>query len=128
MGDVRRKLYDATLFHCTAGKDRTGFAAVLLLSALGVNAATIEADFLLTNRAIDVATLAPQVAADLGARSGTHIDPRAVEPLLGVREGFLETAYATIKHEFGGMEAYLRDALGLDAHARKALKSLYLEA
>jgi protein-tyrosine phosphatase len=38
------------VFHCTAGKDRTGFAAALLLSALGVDRATIEHDYLLTNQ------------------------------------------------------------------------------
>lgn len=41
---------ESLLFHCTAGKDRTGFAAILLLDCLGVNSETIVEDYMATNR------------------------------------------------------------------------------
>ena len=104
------------LFHCTAGKDRTGVAAALLLAALGVDEASIRADYLATNqlwkRDAEVTAGLPRVVADT---------------LLSVQPAFLDAAYAAIDAQHGGMDAYLADRLGLDEFRRAALRARLVE-
>jgi len=107
---------DAPLvFHCTAGKDRTGLAAALILHALGVPRTVVMEDFLLTN------ALYRRPAA------ASHADaPQAVlEVLWQVRPEFLEAALHAIDTEFGGTDAFL-DGLGVGARERDRLAELYL--
>jgi len=108
---------DAPLvFHCTAGKDRTGFAAALILLALGVPRAVVMQDYLLTN-----ALYRPPFLAS----SST---PREVlEVIWFVREDFLDAALRLIDAEYGGPEPYLERVLGLNAAARAKLAQLYLQ-
>jgi protein-tyrosine phosphatase len=103
------------VFHCTYGKDRTGLAAVLVLHSLGVDAATIRHDYLLTNQLLQPAPL-----------PGKVLTPKAQQVLLGVQADFLEAALNTIDASFGGMGAYLEQALGLDSTKRLALRNAYL--
>lgn len=98
------------LFHCTAGKDRTGWAAALLLELAGVDRATIMADYLLTNE-VSSATREKYLAL-----IGEHLGPEAVavyEPTMIVEEGYLEAAYDAVATDYGTLDAYLRDGLGL---------------
>lgn len=108
------------LFHCTAGKDRTGWAAVLLLEVAGVDRATILADYLLTNE-VSSATRAKYlalVAEHLGA------DKVAVyEPTMVVDEAFLGAAYDAVEELYGSIDAYLRQGLGLGDDVLGALRS-----
>jgi len=104
------------VFHCTAGKDRTGVAAALLLRALGVPAEVVEADFLLTNACYR----APPV-------EGGALPAEALRVLWSVQPGFLHTAFAVIDEEHGGLERYLAEKLALDDAARERLAALYLE-
>lgn len=98
------------LFHCTAGKDRTGWAAALLLDIAGVDRATILADYLLTNQ-VSSATRTKYlrlIAEHLGD------DKVAVyEPTMVVEESYLDTAYATVDELYGSIDRYLREGLGL---------------
>lgn len=103
------------VFHCTAGKDRTGVAAALLLQALGVQRATVMQDFLLTNRFFQP----PKLAA-----SNLPDDVRAV--LWSVQAGFLEAAFEALDEQ-GGIERYLRERIGLGAAERAALQLRYLQ-
>jgi protein-tyrosine phosphatase len=105
------------VFHCTAGKDRTGVAAALLLFALGVPRPVIEHDFLLTNR--HYVHPPPPPGAVLPE------DARAV--LWGVRASFLHTALDTIAARLGGMEHYLSAHLKLSPAARARLADFYLQ-
>ncbi len=106
----------ALLFHCTAGKDRTGFGAALVLSALGVDRATIHADYLATNRLWrgdpELRTMLPPVVADV---------------LMSVRPDFLNAAFAALVAAHGSVDAYLADRLGLRAERRLALQESLLE-
>jgi len=98
------------LFHCTAGKDRTGWAAVLLLEIAGVDRATILADYLLTN------TVSSATRAKYLALIAEHLgeDKRAVyEPTMVVEESFLQTAYDSVAELYGSVDGYLHDGLGL---------------
>ncbi|QEA12445.1 tyrosine-protein phosphatase [Comamonas flocculans] len=105
------------VFHCTAGKDRTGYAAALLLLALGVPRETVMHDYLLTNRLYR----RPPAPAD-DART------RAVHAVIwGVHAGYLQTALDAIEREHGGVQTYLRERLGLSEAARQQLARLYLQ-
>jgi len=109
---------DAPLvFHCTAGKDRTGFAAALILLALGVPRAVVMQDYLLTN-----ALYRPP------AGLATAAPPAVQQVLWGVQEDFLNASLHMVDAEFGGITPYLHDVLGLDAPAQNELARMYLQA
>ena len=109
-----------TLFHCTAGKDRTGWASALVLSALGVDRETVEADYLRSND-----ELAERNEATLTAVEKI-IDPSLLEPVLGVRREYLAASFEAVADEYGDMDAYLEEALELDDAERAALEKLLL--
>lgn len=98
------------LYHCTAGKDRTGFASALLLSALDVGRDIIIADYLASNLHNAGAT-----AKVLAQVFKAELAPEIIAPLLNVEAAYLEAALAVIDEEYGGMAAYLRQVLGVDA-------------
>lgn len=107
------------VFHCTAGKDRTGWAAALLLHVLGVAQPTIAQDYLLTNQ------LYTRPAA-LAAQAAEVVPQDVLQVLWTVQPAFLEAAYAAVQQHWGGMDAYLQAALGLDADMQAALRARYL--
>lgn len=110
---------DAPLvFHCTAGKDRTGLAAALLLLALGVPREVVMQDYLLTNRLYR----RPPPPADDATTRAVH------EVVWGVRAEYLQTALDAMEREHGGIEGYLRQRLKLTEAARRQLARLYLQA
>lgn len=105
------------VIHCTAGKDRTGFAAALILSSLGVADEVIAEDYLLTNQYYR--------RADAGASS---VLPQQVRDVLGsVQASFLTAALDTVKSDYGSLDAYFEDGLGLGARDRAVLERRYLE-
>ena len=104
------------VFHCTAGKDRTGFAAALLLSLLGVKWDDVMEDYLRTN---DLWT------GHIGRYPELDIDTRAA--IVEARRPYLEAAFAVVRDDFGSPEAFAEKALGLDAAARERLKADLLE-
>ena len=105
-----------SVFHCTAGKDRTGIAAALVLLALGVSRDMVLADYLLTNELVrDPAQI----------ESATPLEARAV--LWRVQQGFLDTALTIVDDDHGGVERYLRQRLRLSPAALRALASRYLQ-
>lgn len=104
------------VIHCTAGKDRTGFACALILHALGVADEVIAEDYLLTNRFY---------RRDPGASSDL---PDDVKQVLGSVEGsFLAAAFEAISADYGDLEGYFGDGLRLGAGERVALQARYLE-
>ena len=104
------------VFHCSAGKDRTGIAAALILSALGVPRDVVTEDYLLTRQhwKIDPAT-------------ATGLPPHLAAVLTSVDESFLAAAFDAIDTDFGGIDNYLHERMGLDAAGRARLADLYLE-
>jgi protein-tyrosine phosphatase len=105
------------VIHCTAGKDRTGFACALILHALGVSDDLIAEDYLLTNRFY---------RRDPSASSELPEDVRQV--LASVETSFLAAAFEAISADYGDLECYLRDGLGLGAQERAGLEARYLES
>ena len=103
------------VFHCTAGKDRTGFAAALLLSALGVDRATIEHDYLLTNQLYK-----------RNHTGATTLSPEVLNIVWQVQESFLKASLEVIQQEHGGMHQYLSQQLKLTPAALQKLRASYL--
>lgn len=104
------------VIHCTAGKDRTGFASALILHALGVPPEVIAEDYLLTNRFY---RRDPSAGSDL---------PDDVRQALGtVQAEYLAAAFEAVDDGYGGLENYLRDGLGLGHAERAQLAARYLE-
>ena len=118
---------NAVLFHCTAGKDRTGIAGALLMKALGINEEQIMEDFLLTNTAVDLELTSGTIAEWLSAKAGQTIAPSAVLPLVGVEPAFLEAAYSAIRKAYGSVDTYLETEMGLAPGRRDKLKDLFLK-
>ena len=109
------------LFHCAAGKDRTGILAALTHHLAGVHEDDIVADFLLTNDPLRFERRAPQFAAVIEEMTGRRPTQEAVITALGVEAHYLETAFAAIHEKHGTLDAYLRDVLGVDAARREAI-------
>ncbi|WP_240799251.1 tyrosine-protein phosphatase [Streptomyces sp. A0958] len=90
----------ATVFHCSAGKDRTGWGTAVLLTLLGVPRETVEADFLASNQYTG--------------------NPRAVEL------SWLRAAFAEVDHIYGDFDTYVREGLKLDAATVTTLRAKML--
>jgi protein-tyrosine phosphatase len=104
------------LFHCTAGKDRTGFGAALLLTALGADEDVVLEDYLATNRLW---------RGDPGFRSTL---PEAVaKVLLRVHPELIVTAFDAIRGAHGSFENYLEQSIGIGPERRAALQARLLE-
>jgi protein-tyrosine phosphatase len=103
------------VIHCTAGKDRTGFACALILHALGVAEDVVAEDYLLTNRFY---RRDPSASIDL---------PDEVRQVLGsVEASFLTAAFDAIRREYGDLESYFSEGLGLGPRERVSLEASYL--
>lgn len=123
---IDRKNPGAVLFHCTAGKDRTGITGALMLRALGVDEDQVMADFLTTNDAVDLDETSTRLAGWLSSRANREITPRDVFPLVGVEADFLHAADKAIAREFDSTENYMSKVLGLTADRLDKLRSSFL--
>lgn len=110
----------AQLFHCTAGKDRTGWTAAVLQSIAGVDNATIMANYLATND-----YTAARVAATLKALPPSMA--AIYEPLLGVQASYLQAGLDEVTAEYGSMDNYLKQGLGLSQETIYVLRGKLVE-
>lgn len=112
-----------TLYHCTSGKDRTGWASAVILTLLGVPRETVMADYLASNdylRAKNEATIA------MLARLPTPIARENLEPVLTVRAAYIEAAFAEVDKRYGSFDRYVREGIGLDDAAIDRLRTTLL--
>ena len=109
---IQHKNRTPILFHCTAGKDRTGFATAMILAALKVDFETILHDYMDSNFYLE------QKYAHI-----LKINPD-YKYLIEVYPEYLEKSFEVIKSNFGSIENYLTDILGIDL---KLMEELYLE-
>ncbi|MGO4201264.1 tyrosine-protein phosphatase [Rhodococcus sp. TAF43] len=100
------------VFHCTAGKDRTGWASMLLQSIAGVPHETIMSDYLLTNE-YTVASMA-RSRAGIVASQGEAV-AQVYDPLLGVDASYLQAGLDELTAKYGTVQNYLRTGLGLSS-------------
>jgi protein-tyrosine phosphatase len=100
----------ALLFHCSAGKDRTGFGAALILTVLGTPREAVMQDYLASNRLW-------RGEADIAA----GLPPDIAAKLLLVHPGLLDAAFAAIDDAYGSFDSYAQLQLGLDETCRQRL-------
>tara|TARA_R110002110_G_C13470513_1_gene720800 strand:- start:36726 stop:37721 length:996 start_codon:yes stop_codon:yes gene_type:complete len=112
------------LVHCAAGKDRTGFAAAIILLALGVPREVVMRDYLLTARFFD-----PQLELERIKKKYAmeQMDAESVMPMLEVHEAYLACALQAIDREYDSIEAYLAEQLGVGEPEVKELQRRYLD-
>ena len=113
------------LFHCTAGKDRAGFAAAVALLAVGVPRETVMRDYLLTNGYSEEHTR--RTLRLIHWASLFRSEPDAIRPLFEARPEYLQAAFDTIDAKYGGIDRYLREGLGIDETLRGRLRANLLE-
>jgi protein-tyrosine phosphatase len=106
------------LFHCTAGKDRTGWASVLLLHLAGVPDEVILEDYLLTN------TFSSGTREKYLGMVREHLGADQIEVyerVMVADEDYLQTAYDAVAATYGDLDGYLRDGLGLSSDVLESL-------
>ncbi len=111
------------LVHCAAGKDRTGFAAALVLLALGVPREIVMRDYMLTGRFFSPETQMQRLQRKYGME---HVDADAVRPMLEVHEDYLARGLASIEENYGSIERYLQEALRVGKPELAELRARYL--
>jgi protein-tyrosine phosphatase len=111
------------LVHCAAGKDRTGFAAAMILLALGVSKEVVMRDYMLTARFFH-----PNVEIERLKQKYhmNHLAPESIYPMLEVHEDYLARALLAIEQSHASVEDYLQEALGVGPVEVAELKARYL--
>lgn len=130
LGQVFRQLAtdDAALpalLHCTAGKDRTGLTAALILAVLGVPDDTILADYSLSNR--DYPAFFRSVDGQAGALSRIGLRTDDLHFLMLADPAILSLIMAEIRDQYGTIDAYLDECAGVDSAALRQLRRRLLE-
>lgn len=100
----------AVIFHCTAGKDRAGWVSAVLQLNAGVPRDEVVANYLLTND-YSAASIQAQLAA-IEEQGGPEM-AEAYAPLLGVEEQFLSAGLDAMDKDYGSVDVYLKEGLGL---------------
>lgn len=116
-----RQTGGAVMYHCTAGKDRTGTFTALLLTMLGVPKATVFQDYLISNQTV----ANDKIVAGASARFMVPAD--AARVVLGVDQEYLQIIFDVIDQKFGSFDNYRRTALGVSDADLAELKSRLLE-
>ncbi|MER5637842.1 tyrosine-protein phosphatase [Kitasatospora sp. NPDC002227] len=99
------------LFHCSAGKDRTGWAAALILTALGVDRETVFTDYLLTNERSGAII---KTIVESFRSQGLMKDPSLMLPIFHAERPYLEAAFEELENGWGTFEKFWQEGLGLD--------------
>ncbi|MEV8095825.1 tyrosine-protein phosphatase [Kitasatospora sp. NPDC085879] len=108
------------LFHCSAGKDRTGWAAALVLTALGVDRDTVYTDYLLTNERS--AAIVEHVVDSFGTR-GLMKEPALLLPIFHADRAYLDAAFEEVAAGWESFDDFWRDGLGLDEAVLDGLRT-----
>jgi protein-tyrosine phosphatase len=116
---------ERVLFHCSAGKDRTGFAISMLQLALGVALDDVEADYLLSRRYYLAEEQLERVRAKYPVDRLSDDD---LLPMLRAEPDYLQAALAAIDEQWPSVDDYLARGLGLDAGARRELRRRFVDA
>ena len=115
------------LYHCTSGKDRTGFATLLLLNTLGVDSALVFDDYLMSNYYRYDSNGRRLRLANLGSLV-TRVDPEVIRPLMLVDPAYLRAAVDTIEAAYGSIERFTEEVYGITPAVRDVLRARYTYA
>lgn len=111
----------ALLFHCTGGRDRTGMANALFLYALGVPQDIIEQDFVASN--VYLRPMHERMFSGLAAASG--LEPGQVKKEMELRPELIRTFFASISKEYGSVDKFMDQELGVGKKELKQLRATY---
>lgn len=101
----------ATIYHCSAGKDRTGIVSLLILTELGVKYERIMRDYLLTNKF--VMGEAKKYYKMLLRKTGSKQVARKLMDCFVARRRYMESFIGGITEQYGSIEGFVRDGLGI---------------
>ena len=110
----------ATLWHCSAGKDRAGFATILILYVLDFSMDVIIEDYLNTNSFY-------QYKIEQSVQRYGEAYREVLTTIFGVNRAYIDALLKSIDEKYGSFEAYVTNALGIDAKKKEELQQLYLE-
>lgn len=116
---------EAVVFHCSAGKDRTGFMSALILSALNVDRETIYDEYEMTNFYTKDKIKGMMEQAEKGKSMFPGMDTKALATLMTVDREFLKAAFDIIDSQFGGIDQYLKNQMGISDQDRKKMIDTY---
>jgi len=108
------------LFHCSAGKDRAGWAGSVVLLALGVPRDEVIEQYLLSNRA-------GEQIIERSRQNGNEWWHDALAPLIGVRESYIQSSFDAVESDWGDFDTYLSQGLGVTDAERDAIRENLLE-
>jgi len=117
----------AILWHCTAGKDRAGFATAIVLEMLGVDREIIIQNYLMTNDLIedDINRMVGMFFKMTG--SGDKNTESALRYMFSARREYLEAAFDCIEHKYGAFKGFLTEGLRLSEEDIARMRKMYLE-
>ena len=113
----------ALVFHCVGGKDRTGIAAALVEYVLGVDSTQIVQDYLATNTYREHYNAS--IASLLHLRYGVPLNKAKTYGL--AKAEYLNTTFSEIKKQYGSLDKFVKEVLGLDENKIRRLRELYVE-
>ena len=116
---------EALIFHCTAGKDRTGFGAFLALTALGVPLQTIKQDYLLTN--ITTKDFVDGMVERERAQGKNENTLQSIRDIQSVHPEYLNHAIKVLNDNYDSVNNYLREVMHLSSADIMTLRRIYLE-
>ncbi|WP_376740792.1 tyrosine-protein phosphatase [Listeria booriae] len=125
--DIIEKEEVPFLFHCTAGKDRTGVLGALLLKLLDIPENTILADYELTNQYADNILGEMQGLVNAFSNSEKKIDLENFRPMAEARPAYLEIAFDEMQKEYGSVDAYLEKGIGITPTEKAKFQTMMLE-
>lgn len=114
---------DPAVFHCSQGKDRTGWTSAVLLTLLGVPRETVVEDYLDSANHLRVKN-----ERFLEANAKRGFDPGHLRPIFAVRTEYLDTAFDAAEERYGSVEAYVREGMGVSPTYIEALRVRLLES
>jgi protein-tyrosine phosphatase len=117
----------AVLIHCSAGKDRTGFATALILSALGVGKDVIMKDYMLSRQYFPIDIALARATQNYAPDESIMFDPQIMLPVYEVQPEYLNTSFQEIERQFGTIESYLYHQMGVTKEMANELKERFLE-
>jgi protein-tyrosine phosphatase len=115
------------LVHCTAGKDRTGFAVAILLSALGMPWDRVCADYLLSRQWAGAVAHRPSLTRRLKDYVPKNAMPEVVDAVLDARQHYLDAAWEVVTTQYGGVSGYLESGVEVSATVLQQLRDTLLE-
>ncbi|MBR4570070.1 MAG: tyrosine-protein phosphatase [Candidatus Riflebacteria bacterium] len=127
-----KKRDKAALWHCTAGKDRAGFGAVIIEELLGVAREDIFEDYLYTNECIkdEVAEIALRLSQKYlnpePSSDELSVFNKTIEYLFGAKEEYLLGVYQKIEELYGDFNGFIRDGLKISKDKIDFFKNIYL--